>query len=290
MGVLARFATLLTALTFALALAPGVAAGTMGDPDIAALQVGLHLRGLYAGPIDGFSGPGTGEAVRGLQQQAGVAVDGVAGQRTLRALGRYARHRLGSRPMRLGHRGWDVAALQFLLGWHGFPSARIDGGFGPHVEAALRRYQHWAGVASDAIAGPATIAALRSPPPSLRLDLTWPVSAPLGDPFGPRGDRFHPGIDLPAASGAPVWAARGGWVVFAGASSGGYGNLVRISHGRGVVTWYAHLARVDVSVGQHVEAGTRIGFVGSTGESTGPHLHFEVRLRAAAVDPLPALR
>jgi peptidoglycan hydrolase-like protein with peptidoglycan-binding domain len=261
----------------------------MGDPDVAALQVGLAARGLYSGPVDGVAGPGTGEAVRSLQQRAGVAVDGEPGPRTLRALGGYARHRLGSRPIHLGHRGWDVAALQFLLAWHGFPSGRLDGHFGVRVDAALRRYQRWAELGADGIAGPATLAVLRSAHPRLRLALAWPVAAPVGDSFGPRGDRFHTGIDVPAASGTAVRAARAGRVVFAGATIGGYGNLVQIAHGRGVVSWYAHLARVDVRAGRQVEAGMRVGLVGSTGHSTGPHLHFEVRLRGAAVDPLPAL-
>jgi murein DD-endopeptidase MepM/ murein hydrolase activator NlpD len=192
--------------------------------------------------------------------------------------------------MHRGHRGWDVAALQFLLAWHGFPSGQLDGRFGARVEAALLRYQLWAGFGADGIAGPTTLAALRSAPPRLRLALAWPVAAPVGDVFGPRDNRFHPGIDLPAEAGAPVTAARGGRVVFAGPSIGGYGNLVEIAHGHGVVSWYAHLSRVDVAVDQRVEVGERVGLVGSTGESTGPHLHFEVRLRDAAVDPLPALR
>jgi murein DD-endopeptidase MepM/ murein hydrolase activator NlpD len=116
-----------------------------------------------------------------------------------------------------------------------------------------------------------------------------PVSAPFGDGFGPRGDRFHSGIDFPAARGATVVAARAGRVVFAG-PAGSYGRLVVISHGRGVETWYGHLSRILVPVGEHVGRGRHIGLVGSSGRSTGPHLHFEVRSRGAIVDPLTALR
>jgi murein DD-endopeptidase MepM/ murein hydrolase activator NlpD len=79
-------------------------------------------------------------------------------------------------------------------------------------------------------------------------------------------------------------------VIFAGYDRSGYGNLVEIAHGSGLVSMYAHLSAFSVGVGQSVATGTRVGRVGSTGEATGPHLHFEVRLRGAAVDPLLALR
>jgi murein DD-endopeptidase MepM/ murein hydrolase activator NlpD len=115
------------------------------------------------------------------------------------------------------------------------------------------------------------------------------VSAPVGDVFGPRGASFHPGIDLPAPAGTPVAAAASGRIVFAGFEPGGYGNLVEIAHGNGVVSMYAHLSAIGGSVGRSVGAGTVVGRVGSSGESTGPHLHFEVRVRDAAVDPLPSL-
>lgn len=290
MGAAARAAVLVSLLAL-LAAAPAAAqAGAMGDPDVAALQVGLRLAGLYDGPVDGIAGPGTEQAVRSLQRRAGVTVDGVAGPATLRRLGRYARHRPGDRPLAFGHRGFDVAALQFALAWHGFPSGSFDGRFGPRLERAVRRFQRFARLPVDGIAGPETLHALRSPPPRLRLALAAPLAAPVGDRFGPRGDRFHPGLDFPAAAGALVRAVRSGRVVFAGWSAGGYGNLVKVAHGRGVVSWYAHLSRVDVSVGGRVRAGTRVGLVGSTGHSTGPHLHLEVRVRGAAADPLPALR
>lgn len=85
-------------------------------------------------------------------------------------------------------------------------------------------------------------------------------------------------------------AARGGRVVFAAHDAGGYGNLVEVADGDGVLTLYAHLSRIGVRRGMYVQAGSVIGRVGSTGLATGPHLHFEVRVRGAAVDPRPAIR
>jgi murein DD-endopeptidase MepM/ murein hydrolase activator NlpD len=259
------------------------------DPGVAALQVGLHARGLYAGPIDGLSGPATQKAIRKLQRRARIGVDGVVGPKTRNALGRFARHRLGQRPLRIGNAGWDVASLQFQLAEHGFPSAAFDGIFGPHIEAALRRFQEYAGLKRDGIAGPATLAALRKPPAAIPLSLAWPLSLPiLGDRFGPRGDRWHTGIDLPAPLGTPVYAARSGEVVWSGWRDG-YGLLVTVAHGHGERSMYAHLSRIDVRVGVWIGQGVRVGRIGATGDATGPHLHFEVRVRGAAVDPLRAL-
>lgn len=277
----------LLALLGLLWLAPGARARTA---NVAALQVGLHARGLYSGTIDGVMGPGTTWAVRRLQRRAGIAVDGVPGPQTRRALGRYARHRLGSRMLDDGSRGWDVAALQFKLAWHGFPSGYFDGDFGPHTHAALRKFQRRAGLSSDAVAGPATFRALRRGRAHVPFGLLRPVNAPVGDRFGPRGTRFHPGLDLPAPYGARVRAARAGRVVRAGWNAGGYGYLIVIQHHWHIRTFYAHLSHVSVNRGERVAAGQRIGRVGASGEATGPHLHFEVRCRGAAVDPLPALR
>jgi hypothetical protein len=277
-------------LVLAALLLPGPA---RADPSasVAALQVALHAHGLYRGPIDGISGPLTKRAVRALQRRARITVDGVPGPQTRHALGRFARHhRLGLRPLRVGLAGWDVAALQFELAEHGFPSGTFDGVFGPQVEYALRRFQHWAGLHADAVAGPATLKALRGPEPSIPLLLAWPlVHARLGDPFGPRGDHFHTGIDLRAPMGAPVYAARAGKVVFADWANGGWGFLVVVDHGEGERTLYAHLSRIDVQVGVSIGQGVRVGAVGATGDATGPHLHFEVRVRGAAVNPLRAL-
>ena len=283
----ATYATALIVLTAA-AWPPAVAA--RGSANIAALQVALRAQRLYAGPVDGVDGPGTAAAVRRLQRHSGLEVDAVAGPMTLRKLGRRGRPAVGSRTVGPGDRGWDVAALQFLLAWRGFPSGAIDGGFGEHTEAALVRYQRWAGLPADGRAGPATLRSVELAPPRAPARLSFPVGAALGDRFGPRGDRFHSGIDLLAAAAAPVGAAGAGTVRFAGWDSGGYGNLVVIDHANGVSSWYAHLSRIDVTSGTTVTTGTQVGLVGATGNATGPHLHFEVRLRGAVTDPVAALR
>jgi murein DD-endopeptidase MepM/ murein hydrolase activator NlpD len=261
-----------------------------GDPEIAALQVGLHKRGLYGGSVDGVLGDRTVSAVMRLQRRAGIAVDGVPGRQTRNALGGYGRRApLGRRVLVSGMRGWDVAALQFALAWHGFPSGRFDGIFGPSLDRALRGFQLWAGLRVDGLAGSSVVAALRAPLAACPIRLGAPVAGPYTDLFGPRGRRFHTGIDYPAAKGTPVTAAASGLVIVAGWSVGGWGRLVTIEHSSGTRTFYAHLSRVGVRPGQRVEAGQRIGRVGASGGATGPHLHFEVQLRGAAVDPQTGL-
>ena len=270
----------------ALAVAPpGRAAG---EAHVAALQVALRAQGFYRSSIDGILGPRTRRAVRRFQRRSGLTVDGVVGPRTRRALGRLGRPKLGSRLLRTGRVGWDVAALQFALAWHGFPSGGFDGVFGPRTEDALRRFQRFAGLTEDGVAGPATFGALRGPLPASPNSLAWPVNAPVTSGFGPRGDRFHAGVDLPATVGTPVGAALNGVVTFADWNDG-FGNLVVVAHGSGIVTLYAHLSRFSVGLGSHVGTGDIVGRVGSTGRSTGPHLHFEVRVRGASVDPLSVL-
>lgn len=261
----------------------------VGNPEIAALQVGLRAQGLYAGTVDGLLGPNTKTALRKLQKRSGLVANGVLNQRTREALGRYGRHSpLGARPLSLGVKGWDVAALQFALAWHGFPSSTFDGLFGSHADVALRSFQAWAGIRANGVAGPPTVAALRAPQPRSPLRLSRPLPGPLGDRFGPRGARFHAGVDFPAATGTAIAAAGAGRVVFAGASGSGWGKMVVLAHGQGVRTRYAHLSRIDVQAGQRVVVGSTVGLVGATGEASGPHLHFEVLLRGANVDPLTA--
>jgi murein DD-endopeptidase MepM/ murein hydrolase activator NlpD len=283
---LLRFAAL-SLVVAAFVFAP--AAMAFGNSGIAALQVALRARGLYAGTIDGVTGPATAAAVKRLQHRRGLAETGIADARTRRALGRYGRHLLGSRPLARGSAGWDVAALQFLLAWHGFPSSTFDGGLGWHTEKALRAFQRWARLPVDGVAAATTIAALRRPPATCPISLAWPLEGPIGDAFGPRGNRFHAGLDLIAPRGTPVQAAASGRVVSAGFAAGGWGKLVVVLHTDGVRTLYAHLSKIEVRRGMLVDTGTQLGLVGATGDATGPHLHFEVRLRGAAVDPTSAL-
>ncbi|HET8593451.1 MAG TPA: peptidoglycan-binding protein [Solirubrobacterales bacterium] len=270
------------------------ASASAGSAHIAALQVAMNALGLYPHPVDGISGPWTQGAVRTFQAQHGLAVDGIPGPQTRAVLGWRGKPLLGARPMRNGKRGWDVAALQFLLNNRGFGPGDFDGGFGPNTESAVRRYQAAAGLAADGIAGPSTLAALRSrrviTAPGDPVRFVRPVPGPIGDGFGwiPPG-RWHTGLDFPAAKGTPIGAGGRGSVVFAGLNTGGYGNLVVIRHRLGFESWYGHMSSIAASVGQYVAGGSTIGYVGSTGRSTGPHLHFEVRQFGSPVDPGPRL-
>ena len=196
---------------------------------------------------------------------------------------------LGRRPLHLGETGRDVAELQLALAWQGFPSGTFDGAFGPRLALALIHFQQEIGVRADGVAGAATVRALRRAPPTSFIPLVWPLLAPLGDGFGPRRNSFHTGIDLLAPAGAAVIATAPGRVTWAGPRAGGWGKLVMIAHGHEVRTLYAHLSTVEVTVGQWVAGGTVLGRVGATGDATGPHLHFEVRIGNAAIDPLRAL-
>ena len=115
--------------------------------------------------------------------------------------------------------------------------------------------------------------------------LGWPVSGPVTSGFGSRWGRMHEGIDIAVGEGTPVRAAAAGVVIYAG-WMGGYGNLVVVDHGNGLSTAYAHNSSLATSVGQSVAAGEVVSYSGNTGHSTGPHVHFEVRVNGSAVDPL----
>ena len=122
----------------------------------------------------------------------------------------------------------------------------------------------------------------------------WPVNGGVSSGFGYRVHpiygtrRLHAGLDISGGSGTPIAAAKSGTVLSAG-WRGGYGNAVVISHGGGITTLYAQQSRMNVSSGQQVGRGDIVGWVGSTGASTGPHLHFEVRVNGSAVNPRPYL-
>ncbi len=268
--------------------------------NVAALQAALKALHLYAGFVDGIKGPLTRRGVTAFQHRRGLSADGIAGPRTRRALGWRGRPGLGSRVMRFGNRGWDVASLQFLLQRAGHGPGRADGFFGPLTRGAVRRAQKDAGIAVDGLAGPATIRSLRSGGESTSQPVSYPsgpvrflrpVPGPIGDGFGaPRGGGgTHDGLDFPVPYGTRVGAAGRGTTIYAAYNYGGYGNLVVVQHRLGYTTWYAHLSEITTWVGEQVVGGTRIGYVGSTGHSTGPHLHFEVRRYDTPVDPVPML-
>lgn len=120
--------------------------------------------------------------------------------------------------------------------------------------------------------------------------MQWPVAGRITSAFGERknpmgaGEDFHPGLDIAANAGTPIAAAAAGRVVSAG-PDGGYGNLIVVDNGNGITTRYGHCSQIFARVGESVEPGQTIGAVGSTGHSTGPHLHFEVRVGDKPVDP-----
>lgn len=112
----------------------------------------------------------------------------------------------------------------------------------------------------------------------------WPARGRVTSEYGSRWGRLHAGIDIGAPSGTPIWAAKSGTVIFAGQQSG-YGNVVIVDHGGGMSTLYGHQSRIAARDGQSVTQGQVIGFVGSTGHSTGNHLHFETRYGGTPRNP-----
>jgi murein DD-endopeptidase MepM/ murein hydrolase activator NlpD len=122
----------------------------------------------------------------------------------------------------------------------------------------------------------------------------WPIDGKLMGPFGQRTDpfsgegAFHKGVDISAPTGTPVQATADGIVVFSEWESG-YGRLVKVDHGGGIITYYAHLSRAYVQPGQELHRGDLLGAVGSTGRVTAPHLHYEVRNNGTPVNPYPYL-
>jgi murein DD-endopeptidase MepM/ murein hydrolase activator NlpD len=188
------------------------------------------------------------------------------------------------------------------------------------IEDASRRLSEISGVEPDAeegtsqhgAGGPAldldeeTIALVESRAAHLETDLRahetalrerarvpsiWPVEGEATDSFGVRGNpfgyassEFHAGQDIAAPRGTPVVAAADGIVTFAGTQTG-YGQVIIIDHGNGITTRYGHLSKIEASIDQQIKKGEALGQVGSTGRSTGPHLHYEVRIHEAAVSP-----
>lgn len=149
------------------------------------------------------------------------------------------------------------------------------------------------GYAADAPAAPPVHAEAQPPGPPMRFIrflkpvLEYPINSRFGlrHLAGERAPRRHEGVDIAAPTGSRVLASAEG-VVSAAGRDGGYGNFVEIVHPNGLRTFYAHLSRIETRVGAEVGAGQVIGKVGSTGYSTGPHLHFEVRRDGAQIDPL----
>ena len=189
-----------------------------------------------------------------------------------------------------------VARLQTALAKTGLPLSRwhvasrsdgdVGGPFVPLPESAVSFEENIA-LLQEAVVLHARLTGIIEKVP-LRRPLEGPLE--VTSPFGARLDPFygraamHTGMDLMQPYGGPVLATGSGIVTVAGAE-GGYGNMVEIDHGNGVVTRYAHLSSVEVMVHQKVSAGTIVGRVGSTGRATGPHLHYETRINGEPVDP-----
>jgi len=119
--------------------------------------------------------------------------------------------------------------------------------------------------------------------------LGWPINGQIVSRYGPRNGRFHLGLDIGAAHGVDIFAADSGTVITAKYNEGGLGYYVVISHGNGITTLYGHLSSYIVSVGDNVAKGQVIGYNGSTGNATTPHIHFEVQVNGTHVDPLTLL-
>ena len=119
----------------------------------------------------------------------------------------------------------------------------------------------------------------------------WPTTGVVTSPYGLRwgGSDFHPGIDIANDMGTPILATADGIVEYAGWNSGGYGNMVDINHGNGIMTRYGHASQVVVATGQHVTRGQIIALMGSTGFSTGPHVHYEIHVNGQRVNPISYL-
>ena len=164
------------------------------------------------------------------------------------------------------------------------------------LEAERRAARQAAAAAARAAAAAPPATPDRPDPPAAPVESTgamlWPANGPKTSDFGWRThpifgtSRFHAGIDIGAGYGSPIVAPKDGVVVLAG-ENGGYGNAVALDHGGGLATFFAHQSSIAVSYGQSVSRGEVIGYVGSTGYSTGPHLHFEVRVNGSPTDPMP---
>src|SRR3954447_8054004 len=141
-----KLSTAVAAAALALLVLAPVASAQRSNANVAALQVALRALHHYSGGIDGTRAPATRRATRRFQRSHHLHADGVAGPRTRRALGRRGAPTLGSRVMTAGDRGWDVAALQFMLRRRGYSPGTVDGGYGPGTAAAVRRFQAAAGI------------------------------------------------------------------------------------------------------------------------------------------------
>ncbi len=257
-------------------------------------------------PVDGIFGPVTQAAVTNFQAHNGLDVDGVVGPVTWTAL-----FGLEQAAAAAGAAEGDVAVIvrertgapddatadESQRGVGGGPSENLG-------EPESLDLASGGGTAGDDPTGTGDTPSPTSPADAPRtrpvstpspgngacgpLRLTSPVKGTVTSGFGPRWGRNHEGLDIAAPSGTPIRAAECGIVSFAGVQSG-YGNMVCVKHSSRFETCYAHMTNYAVSEGQRVDQGEVIGYVGCTGNCTGPHLHFETRVDGSARDPRPYL-
>ena len=149
----------------------------------------------------------------------------------------------------------------------------------------IAHYQSGETVITNPVASVVSVGTKENPKGRATGAFANPVSGNLSSYYGARWGRTHKGIDVCAPAGTPIYAADGGTVCYSGWMSG-YGNLIQIDHGNGYVTYYAHCTELYASVGDKVAQGDLIAAVGSTGNSTGNHLHFEIRLNGSVLNPL----
>jgi hypothetical protein len=253
------------------------------DPNVAGLQTALAVRGFYHGSIDGLRGPQTNAALRAFRKSLRLASEDVVDRRTLSALGMLGRPRYGTRMLRRGMVGLDVAALQFELRYHGFPNSE-RGTFGRQTLRALTRFQTYAGLHADGVAGRSTYDALAIAPPAAPK-----LRPPLG--VVQRATAVGNAVELSCPYATPIAAALGGTVVFADNRSRGYGYTVITRDSRRLEVVYAHLARIDVKKGEHVVPGALVGLAGWTGKKRAEtSLRLELRLRGAQLNAYDAVR
>jgi murein DD-endopeptidase MepM/ murein hydrolase activator NlpD len=273
---------------------PAAMAFKLGSKGDAVAEIQRQL-GVSA---DGIFGPRTQAAVTGFQARNGLDVDGIVGPATWTAL-----FGLGQAAAAAGAREGNVAVIvrertdtKAGGGNDSEPRRGIGGGpsesLGKPEPVDLAEETPSAdSPANDPAPAPRT-EPVSTPSPANGacgpLRLASPVKGMVTSGFGPRWGRKHDGLDIAAPTGTPIRAAECGIVSFAGVQSG-YGNMVCVKHSSRFETCYAHMTRYAVSQGQRVDQGDVIGYVGCTGNCTGPHLHFETRVDGAARDPRPYL-
>ncbi|MGE0799372.1 MAG: M23 family metallopeptidase [Lautropia sp.] len=188
--------------------------------------------------------------------------------------------------------GHSEAALLAFLRQSGAATATADSAARGKTAAAgtrvTRSIDPQAGTAASGAFAPGVVAVTEAPSTTTPAvsGWRWPVDAGIvSSEYGSRWGRRHHGIDIAARTGEPVYATAAGDVIYAGNRMSGYGNAVILRHGNGLTTLYAHNSELKVVVGDRVQAGTLIALLGSTGHSTGPHVHYEIRRGETAIDP-----